>query len=172
MYSMSMMQSYYNGTAKETLKGRDAWYRSEQAKRAAGSPADWKATGGYLVDGVKVAGTDPEGNPIYEKNDIYVNPQAYWQSFQDVSPEPFIIDASYIKFRELAFSFDFPRRWLRKTPIAGVQLTAFARNLCILYTNVKNIDPESSYYNGNGQGFEYGSLPSRRTFGFGIKVKF
>lgn len=64
------------------------------------------------------------------------------------------------------------RRWLRKTPIAGVQLTAFARNLCILYTNVKNIDPESSYYNGNGQGFEYGSLPSRRTFGFGIKVKF
>lgn len=172
MYSMSMMQSYYNGTAKETLKGRDAWYRSEQAKRAAGSPADWKATGGYLVDGVKVVGKDPEGNPIYAENDIYVNPQSYWQSFQDVSPEPFIIDASYIKFRELAFSFDFPRRWLRKTPIAGVQLTAFARNLCILYTNVKNIDPESSYYNGNGQGFEYGSLPSRRTFGFGIKVKF
>lgn len=171
MYSMSMMQSYYNGTAKETLKGRDAWYRSEQAKRAAGSPADWKATGGYLVDGVKVVGKDPEGNPIYAENDIY-NPQSYWQSFQDVSPEPFIIDASYIKFRELAFSFDFPRRWLRKTPIAGVQLTAFARNLCILYTNVKNIDPESSYYNGNGQGFEYGSLPSRRTFGFGIKVKF
>ena len=164
MYSMSMMQSYYNGTAKETLKGRDAWYRSEQAKRAAGSPADWKATGGYLVDGVKVVGKDPEGNPIYAENDIYVNPQSYWQSF--------IIDASYIKFRELAFSFDFPRRWLRKTPIAGVQLTAFARNLCILYTNVKNIDPESSYYNGNGQGFEYGSLPSRRTFGFGIKVKF
>ena len=124
------------------------------------------------MDGVKVAGTDPEGNPIYVENDIYVNPQSYWQSFQDVSPEPFIIDASYIKFRELAFSFDFPRRWLRKTPIAGVQLTAFARNLCILYTNVKNIDPESSYYNGNGQGFEYGSLPSRRTFGFGIKVKF
>ena len=172
MYSMSMMQSYYNGTAKETLEGRDGWYRSEQAKRAAGSPADWKATGGYLVDGVKITGTDDQGNPIYAENDIYVNPQSYWQAFQDVSPEPFIIDASYVKFRELAFSFDFPKRWLRKTPIAGVQLTAFARNLCILYTNVKNIDPESSYYNGNGQGFEYGSLPSRRTFGFGIKVKF
>ncbi len=172
MYSMSMMQSYYNGTSKKTLKGRDAWYRSEQAKVAAGSPADWVATGGYLVDGVKPAGTDADGNTVYVKNDIYVNPQAYWQSFQDVSPEPFIIDASYIKFRELALSFSFPKSWLRKTPLAGVELTAFARNLCILYSNVDNIDPESSYYNGNGQGFEYGSLPSRRTFGFGIKVKF
>lgn len=171
MYSMSMMQSYYNGTATETLKGRDAWYRSEQAKVAAGSPADWKATGGYLVDGVRKV-DDGQGGVTYVENDIYVNPQAYWQSFQDVSPEPFIIDASYIKFRELAFSFDFPQQWLRKTPLAGVSLTAFARNLCILYTNVKNIDPESSYYNGNGQGFEYGSLPSRRTFGFGVKVKF
>lgn len=171
MYSMSMMQSYYNGTATETLEGRDAWYRSEQAREAAGSPADWKATGGYLVDGVRAV-DDGNGGVTYVENDIYVNPQAYWQSFQDVSPEPFIIDASYVKFRELALTFDFPQRWLRRTPLAGVSLSAFARNICILYTNVKNIDPESSYYNGNGQGFEYGSLPSRRTFGFGIKVKF
>lgn len=171
MYSMSMMQSYYNGTSKETLKGRDGWYRSEQAKLAAGSPADWKATGGYLVDGVRKT-VNEAGEEIYVENDIYVNPQTYWQSFQDVSPEPFIVDASYVKFRELALSFAFPKSWLRKTPLAGVELTAFARNLCILYTNVKNIDPESSYYNGNGQGFEYGSLPSRRTFGFGVKVKF
>lgn len=171
MYSMSMMQSYYNGTSKETLKGRDGWYRSEQAKLAAGSPADWKATGGYLVDGVRKT-VNESGEEIYVENDIYVNPQTYWQSFQDVSPEPFIVDASYVKFRELALSFAFPKSWLRKTPLAGVELTAFARNLCILYTNVKNIDPESSYYNGNGQGFEYGSLPSRRTFGFGVKVKF
>lgn len=171
MYSMSMMQSYYNGTATETLEGRDAWYRSEQAREAAGSPADWKATGGYLVDGVRAV-DDGNGGVTYVENDIYVDPQAYWQSFQDVSPEPFIVDASYVKFRELALTFDFPQRWLRRTPLAGVSLSAFARNLCILYTNVKNIDPESSYYNGNGQGFEYGSLPSRRTFGFGIKVKF
>lgn len=171
MYSMSMMQSYYNGTATETLEGRDAWYRSEQAREAAGSPADWKATGGYLVDGVRAV-DDGNGGVTYVENDIYVNPQAYWQSFQDVSPEPFIVDASYVKFRELALTFDFPQRWLRRTPLAGVSLSAFARNICILYTNVKNIDPESSYYNGNGQGFEYGSLPSRRTFGFGIKVKF
>ena len=170
MYSMSMMQAHYNGTSKNTLKGRDAWYRDQQAKVAAGSPADWVAKGGYKVDGV--IPVEADGKTTYIENNIYVNPQSYWQVFQDISPEPFIVDASFIKFRELALSWDFPRRWLRKTPLAGVQLTAFARNLAILYSNVDNIDPESSYYNGNGQGFEYGSLPSRRTFGFGVKVKF
>lgn len=170
MYSMSMMQAHYNGTSKNTLKGRDAWYRDQQAKVAAGSPADWVAKGGYKVDGVIPVEVD--GQTTYVENNIYVNPQSYWQVFQDISPEPFIVDASFVKFRELALSWDFPRRWLRKTPLAGVQLTAYARNLAILYSNVDNIDPESSYYNGNGQGFEYGSLPSRRTFGFGVKVKF
>ncbi len=171
MYSMSKMQSHYNGTSKHTLQGREGWYLSEQAKEEAGSPSDWKATGGYLVDGVK-PGPVEDGVQTYVENDIFVNPQAYWQCFQDISPEPFIVDASYIKFRELAFSFDFPKRWLYKTPVAGISLTAYARNLAILYTNVENIDPESSYYNGNGQGFEYGSLPSRRNFGFGLKIKF
>lgn len=171
MYSMSMMQAHYNGTSKHTLKGRREWYLSEQAKEEAGSPADWKATGGYLVDGVK-PGPVVDGVQTYEKNDIYVNPQSYWQCFQDVSPEPFIVDASYIKLREVALSYSFPRRWFQKTPIDGLELTAYGRNLAILYTNVENIDPESSYYNGNGQGFEYGSLPSRRSFGVGLKIKF
>lgn len=170
VYSMSMMQSYYNGTSKETLKGRDAWYRSEQDKLTAGSPANWVATGGYMVDGVREVVVD--GKTTYVQNDIYVNPQSYWQSFQDNSPEPFIVDASFIKLREIAITYNFPMKWFSKTPIAGLSLSAYGRNLCIIYSNVKNIDPESSYYNGNGQGFEYGSLPSRRTFGFGVNIKF
>lgn len=171
MYSMTMMQAHYNGTSKHTLEGREEWYRSEQAKEEAGNPSDWKATGGYLVDGVK-PGPIVDGVQTYVENDIYVDPQAYWQCFQDVSPEPFIVDASYIKLREVSFSWSFPKRWLRKTPIADVTLSAYGRNLAILYTQVENIDPESSYYNGNGQGFEYGSLPSRRNFGLGLKIKF
>lgn len=170
MYSMSMMQSHYNGTSKHTLEGRDGWYRSQQAKEEAGNPADWQPTGGYVVDGVKPVEVD--GVTTYVENDIYVDPQAYWQCFQDKSPEPFIVDASFIKLREVALSWTMPQKWFRKTPIAGITLSAYGRNLAILYTNVENIDPESSYYNGNGQGFEYGSLPSRRNYGFGLKIKF
>ncbi|GHU99519.1 SusC/RagA family TonB-linked outer membrane protein [Bacteroidia bacterium] len=171
MFSMSMMQSYYNGTATATLEGRDAWYTSEQNKLAAGSPSSWVPTGGYLAKGVK-EGPMVNGEQTYIDNDVYVNPQLYWQTYQEGSPEPFICDASFIKWRELSLSYELPQKWLKKTALAGVTFTAYGRNLLILYSNIKNIDPESSYNNGNGQGFEYGSLPSRRTFGFGVNVKF
>lgn len=128
-----MMQSYYNGTAKETLEGRDGWYRSEQAKRAAGSPADWKATGGYLVDGVKITGTDDQGNPIYAENDIYVNPRPTGRLSKTSRPSRSSSTRRMSSSASWRFRSD-SRNAVRKTPIAGVQLTAFARNLCILYT--------------------------------------
>jgi TonB-linked SusC/RagA family outer membrane protein len=172
VYSMSAMFSCVNGTSKKTLEGRDAWYASEQARLAKGeSSENWVPTGGYVGKGVKAV-ADDKGNTTYEKNDVYVNPFNYWESLQENTPEPFIYDASYIKFRELSISYTLPKKWLTKTPFESVSFSAFGRNLFMLYSNLDNIDPESSYNNGNGQGFEYGSLPSRRTFGFGVNVKF
>ena len=53
IYSMSAMQSHVNGTSKETLEGRQEWYRSEQQRQSAGVPAgSWIATGGYVGKGV------------------------------------------------------------------------------------------------------------------------
>jgi hypothetical protein len=77
-----------------------------------------------------------------------------------------------VKLREMTFSYSLPKRLLAKSVLQDVTFTAYGRNLWILYTDLKNVDPESNYNNGNGQGFEYGSLPSRRTYGFGINVKF
>jgi len=42
----------------------------------------------------------------------------------------------------------------------------------LLYSNVPNIDPESTYNNGNGQGIEYGSYPTSRSYGFTLKAMF
>ncbi|MFR5757850.1 MAG: hypothetical protein ACLUE2_05360 [Bacteroides cellulosilyticus] len=77
-----------------------------------------------------------------------------------------------MKLREVSLSYSCPKSGSVHTPIESVTLSAYGRNLLLIYSKVDNIDPESSYNNGNGQGFEYGSLPSRRTFGFGINVKF
>ena len=54
----------------------------------------------------------------------------------------------------------------------GLTLSFVARNPLIIFKNVPNIDPDSNYNNGNGKGIEYGSLPSRRSFGFNINLKF
>ena len=172
IYSMSAMQSHVNGTSKETLEGRQEWYSSEQKRQSAGVPAgNWIATGGYVGKGVMAIKND-DGEMIYVPNNVCVDPAKYWQALQTTSPEPFIYDNSFVKLREISLSYNCPKKWFVHTPIESITLSAYGRNLLLIYSNVNNIDPESSYNNGNGQGFEYGSLPSRRTFGFGINVKF
>ncbi len=171
LYSMSAANAHAGGTSKNTLEGRQEWSDSEQARLAANvAQADWTPTGGYIGKGVKNVGTDE--NPQYVANDVPVNPYDYWNGLLDKTPEPFIYDASYIKLRELTLTYAIPSKYLAKTPFQSVAFTAYGRNLWILQSNIDNIDPESNYNNGNGQGLEYGSLPSRRTYGFGINVKF
>ncbi|MDR1406367.1 MAG: SusC/RagA family TonB-linked outer membrane protein [Prevotellaceae bacterium] len=171
LYSMSALFSHLNGTSEETLEGRQEWYASEELRRSQNilSP-DWTPTGGYVGKGVKNTGTDSA--PNYVPNDVPVNPQSYWMSIYENTPEPYIYDASYIKLRELTLTYQIPDNLLKKVAIKDVSVSFFARNLWVLYSNLKNIDPESNYNNGNGQGFEYGSLPSRRTYGFGLNFKF
>lgn len=169
VYSMSMMTACQNGTSKRTLEGRKEYYAAQESQNNTSSTST--LTGGYLGKGVKVV-TDANGNETYVPNDVYVNPQTYWTTLAESTPEPFIYDNSYIKLREVALSYTFPKRWTNKTPIESITMKAYGRNLLILYSNLDNIDPESSYNSSNGQGLEYGSLPSRRSFGFGINVKF
>jgi hypothetical protein len=171
IYSMTAMQSHTNGTSKETLEGRAEWYASEELRKSQNiAVPDWTPTGGYIGKGVKNTGT-PDA-PNYVPNDVPVNPQSYWANIYDNTPEPYIYDASFIKLRELTLTYQIPAVLLKKFVIKDIAVSLFARNLWIIYSNLDNIDPESNYNNGNGQGFEYGSLPSRRTYGIGLNFKF
>ncbi|MDR0582308.1 MAG: SusC/RagA family TonB-linked outer membrane protein [Prevotellaceae bacterium] len=171
IYSMTAMQTHTNGTSEETLEGRREWYESEELRKSQNIlPENWTATNGYIGKGVKNTGTDE--NPNYVPNDVPVNPQSYWANIYENTPELYIYDASYIKLRELTLSYQIPAKWLNKLAVKDVSFSLFTRNLWTIYSNLKNVDPESNYNNGNGQGFEYGSLPSRRTYGFGLNFKF
>ncbi len=170
VYSMSSMMAHSNGTAKATLEGRREWYESEELRKQGNIQiTEWTPTGGFIGKGVVNVGT-PE-SPVYEKNTIPVDPQKYWNHFLSANtPEPFIYDASFIKLRELSLNYNFDKKLLEKTPFTGISVSVYGRNLWTIYSSVPNIDPESSYNNSNGQGFEYGSLPSRRSFGFSLKL--
>lgn len=168
LFSMSERSSFETGKAKETLAGRAEWYTSEEQRKAAGvTSGNWKATGGYLVDGVI-----DNGDGTYRENDIYINPETYWMEVSRNSPELFIYDNSYIKCRELTLSLDFPREWLDKKGIVKhVGISFVARNPFIVWKNIKDIDPDAQY-NTSGLGLEYGSLPSRRSYGLNFNIKF
>ena len=171
VYSMSSMMAHVNGTAEATLEGRKEWYYSEELRKQANvDPDNWVPVGGFIGNGVVPLMST--GKQIYVKNETPINPYDYWKFLQDNTPEPFIYDASFIKLRELTLTYTLKEKLLEKTFLTGVSFTVYGRNLWTIYSNVPNIDPESAYNNSNGQGLEYGSLPSRRSLGLNVKLIF
>ena len=169
LFSMSMRSAYQTGKANETLEGRAEWYASEEARKAANMSIDeWRASGncrGFVVPGVI-----DNGDGTYRENDIAVNPQTYWESASRNAPSMFIYDNSYVKCREITFGYTFPEKMLGKV-VKGLSLSFVARNPFIVWKRIPNIDPDSGY-NTSGLGLEYGSLPSRRSYGLNVNVKF
>ena len=169
LFSMSMRSAYETGRASGTLAGREEWYRSEENRLAANmSLEEWRAAGkceGYIVPGVI-----DNGDGTYRTNDIPVNPESFWKSAARNCPSSFIYDNSYVKCREITFGYTFPEQMLGKM-IKGLNVSFVARNPFIIWKNIPNIDPDSGY-NTSGLGLEYGSLPSRRSYGFNVNVKF
>ena len=169
LFSMSMRSAYETGRASGTLAGREEWYRSEENRLAANMTLEeWRAAGkceGYIVPGVI-----DNGDGTYRTNDIPMNPESFWKSAARNCPSLFIYDNSYVKCREITFGYTFPEQMLGKM-IKGLNVSFVARNPFIIWKNIPNIDPDSGY-NTSGLGLEYGSLPSRRSYGFNVNVKF
>ena len=169
LFSMSMRSAYETGRASGTLVGREEWYRSEENRLAANMTIEeWRAAGkceGYIVPGVIA-----NGDGTYRANDIPVNPESFWKSAARNCPSMFIYDNSYVKCREITFGYTFPEKWLGKK-VQSLSVSFVARNPFIIWKNIPNIDPDSGY-NTSGLGLEYGSLPSRRSYGFNVNVKF
>jgi TonB-linked SusC/RagA family outer membrane protein len=130
------------------------------------------------ISGVTQTGTDSNGDPIFEPIEKTLTPaeaEAYWDSSQSDNEgitDMYIYDASFAKLRQIAFGYSFPQKLLSKTPFIDVSLSFVGRNLFVLWKNIDNVDPESSYNNLNAQGLEYFGYPAVRSYGFNLKVGF
>ena len=177
-YSASNMYAHgYSGTVEQTLEGREEWYASEEERIAAGvSSDDWTATGGYLAEGIYADGTFINGVDVSgQENKTYVNPELYWGQFSNWGNElhePHVYDADFIKLREMYLMYKLPSKWSKKLHMNALSIGLVGRNLWLMWSKAPNIDPESSYTNGNGQGIEYGTYPVARSFGFTLNAKF
>ena len=84
-----------------------------------------------------------------------------------------IMDASNVKLREVALTYDFPQPVLKNTFIQSASLSAVGRNLFFIYNAAGDIDPEASYSSGpTSTAFEHSSLPSTRSYGVNLKINF
>ncbi len=156
IYSGTNVRMTQAGFHKQTLQGREG-------------------EAPLTVTGVIQNGTDANGDPVYEPFSKTLTPgeaQNYWSQLGERASDRFIYDASFVKLRQLTFGYSIPRQVLSKTPIQTLTLSFVGRNLAILYKNVDNIDPESSYTSSNGQGLDYFGMPATRTYGFNLKASF
>ena len=118
--------------------------------------------------GVTVTGVDQEGIEFTKS----VPAQTYYQGTALSITEDFVEKADFIKLRSFSLGYNLPAAILSKTPFQAANLSIVGRNLLILYNTARNIDPESNYSNSNAQGLENFGLPTARSYGLNLNVRF
>ena len=100
------------------------------------------------------------------------NAATYYGNLANADQGRFVYDASFIKFRQIIFGYDFPGKMFNNK-IRGIRLSLVTRNVFTILKHTPNIDPEASYSASiYSQGLESASVPYSRTIGFNLNVKF
>jgi outer membrane receptor protein involved in Fe transport len=100
--------------------------------------------------------------------------QAYYQAARDIRlAEEFVYNAGFWKLRQITLGYDFTRLLPKNVFVKGLRLNAVANNVAILKKWVPNIDPESTgFASDNIIGLEATGIPTTRSIGFNLNVKF
>lgn len=187
IFSNTNKTGKYTGVLANTLSGRDAehgglWYYTDAMGnnvRLSESPSYSVSSDGLYYaqvngqstrvyqDGIMVEGVTESGS----KNEEVVSAEKYYHRIYSIA-EANVYDVSYVKLREVALSYRLPRLWTQKLHLQEASVTLTGRNLWTIYKSVPNIDPESALTTGNAQGVEAYSLPTTRSFGVNLSVKF
>ena len=165
------------GNIEESLWGRDPEHGGPHPGiKNSGiewvDPTDGKTyTDGIIGEGVMV---DPNDNGKYIENNVIVHASAYHNTrYKRENEQEGMYDASFVKLREVSLSYTFPQTMLQNIFVKGLRVSVYGRNLA-LWTDNPHFDPEAISFTGLQMvpGVEDYALPSARSFGFSIDVKF
>jgi TonB-linked SusC/RagA family outer membrane protein len=106
---------------------------------------------------------------LYNRDVLGTNAATYYGTLANNVSSLFIQNASFIKFRQLTFGYNFPASMFHNA-IKGINVSLVGRNLFYIMKKTDNIDPESDY-SYNAQGLELGGVPPSRTYGLNLSVK-
>ena len=150
---------------------------TQQMMQAAGTAlctvgSDGKRVDDMVVEGVQI---NPEGQ--YVKNTSKVTTQQYWTAVAGGNlgiSEANLYNATNIRLRNVALSYSFPKKLLERSKVLqSVKLGFSVTNVCMIYSAMGGIDPESVFATStNATGFEYASTPTSRCFVFNVSFGF
>ncbi|MDZ7606663.1 MAG: SusC/RagA family TonB-linked outer membrane protein [Cyclobacteriaceae bacterium] len=144
MMSGTNFNAVRHGLHKMTLEGRE---------------------GGVVGEGVNQAG---------EVNTVVAPVQSYWEIVRSQALiEPIVYNGGYWKLRQITLGYDLGSLFPDSFFIKGARLSFVANNVLMLKKWVDNIDPESFGFNSDNLiGLESTGMPSTRSIGFNLNVKF
>jgi len=157
IYSGTNATGTYTGILASTLPGRGA--ANGGLTYTTGTTVNHD---GMIFDGVNADGS---------KNTTVISAQSYYKALTNADA-PFVYNATYIKLREIKLGYTIPQQWAKAIGFQAASIAAVGRNLLIIHKNAPNIDPETAFNTGNGQGLEDLTLPTVRNIGFNINLKF
>jgi TonB-linked SusC/RagA family outer membrane protein len=159
MYSTTNQKMWWGGTNTGTLNH----YRDEAN---AG-----KAT--YIGQGVVVTSGsvtyDSNGNITSDTRKFAPNTKAvnyidYMTNTSNAANTNYnYYSQTFLKIREISFTWQMPGKWLKSSFIKGLNLSAVGRNL-FLFAKIPNVDPDT--------GVDNLQTPATRTIGFNADIKF
>lgn len=157
IYSHTQTVGREGGIMIETLEGRADGYDLT------------KPGNGVIGKGVMLV------NGQYVENNVKRTAREWhtaWTAGRNIA-EGVMFDASFVKLRELQIGFNFPVQVLKNTPFKAATLSFVGRNLA-LWSNVPHVDPEVMSFTGGTAlpGIEHMSIPSSRSFGVNLSMKF
>lgn len=164
IYCGSYVIGMQTGQSPETLYERDG----------NGLPY-YDADGNFLGNyGVVLPGAHLDGTTNEEVVHYYYKYMPNMGGWGQTITTPGIMENTWIKMRELALSYKFPKKWLAKVKfIQDLELSIVGRDLFYFYKTLPdNINPEGTIGTGNAQGLEYASYPGSRSFIFSLKANF
>ena len=144
VYSVTKWFGQYSGILQATLQGRENQWNDR-----------------FVVP-----------NAVYESgkpDTTHVLAQDYWHN-TFYANEMGIVDASYLKLRELRLAYNMPSSVARLIGFSQATIALVGRNL-LLWAKQPTIDPETAFDTGNRQGVENGQLPTARSIGLTLSVR-
>lgn len=121
---------------------------------------------GIVVEGVK------ESDPT-QANDVRISAIEHYQlNYGFTINSEDVYDASFVKLKEVAFSYKIPSTLTNKIGSYGATLTVTGRNLWIIHSNIPHLDPDFANNAGNVQGLEGGAVPTTKSWGVNLKIDF
>lgn len=156
MYTRTKGTTYFTGVAKQTA------YNDRNP---------------FIVPNSVNKITAKDGTVSYVENTTAMNYtyiQSYWADQLDMDGSD-LVSRSFVKLRDVAITWNIPKKWINKTFLTAASISFFGRNL-LMWTPDSNtfVDPEATSFSGDLDAMfgEYGVNPSTRTYGFNIKISF